>query len=247
MAQGYIYKFTLEKEEKKKVEVERKNKETGEKETILKPKTVKTPVEFVVKKPSRRLVDEAEAQYAIELSKNIKKGIITKNMLVKKYADTGGQLTETEAADMVRKLQKSNEIANEIQLLTVTEEKDNKKKIKELEVELLELRQELADLEMSMQGVYGHTADARAERSMLLWYTVQLCKVVEDDEEKSFFDGLLYDDQLESLYQKDEEGTLLEKEALQNFMAAISYWFYNNSADQDAVEKFIESSKKNAQ
>jgi hypothetical protein len=74
----------------------------------------------------------------------------------------------------------------------------------------------------------------------------KLCKVVEEGKEKSFFDGLLYEDQLENLYDKDEEGTLLEKEALQNFMAAISYWFYNNSADQEAVEKFIESSKKNA-
>ncbi len=106
MAQGYIYKFTLETKEKKKVEVERKNKETGEIETIIQNKTVKTPTEFVVKKPSRRLIDEAEAQYAIELSKNIKKGIITKNMLVKKYADTGGQLTETEAAGMVSQTKK---------------------------------------------------------------------------------------------------------------------------------------------
>ena len=139
-----ILRIYSRKKREEKEEVERKNKETGEKETILTPKMVKTPVEFVIKKPSRRLVDEAEAQYAIELSKNIKKGIITKNMLVKKYADTGGQLTENEAADMVRKLQKSNDIANEIQLLTVTEEKDNKKKIKELEIELLELRQELS-------------------------------------------------------------------------------------------------------
>ena len=83
MAQGYIYKFTIDKKEKKKVEVERKNQKTGEIETILQNKTIKTPVEFIVKKPSRRVIDEAEAQYAIELSKNIKKGIVTKNMMVK--------------------------------------------------------------------------------------------------------------------------------------------------------------------
>lgn len=245
MAQGYIYKFTLEKEEEKKVEVERKNKETGEKETILKPKKVKTPVNFVVNKPSRRLIDEAEAQYAIELSKNIKKGIITKNMLVKKYADTGGQLTENEAKDMVRKLQKSNEISNEIQLLNATDKKGNYEKIKNLEVELLNLRQELADIEMSMQGVYGHTADARAERSMLLWYTINLSKIVEDEEEKPFFNGILYEDQLEDLYQKDENGDPIEQKALQNFMAAISYWFYNNSAEEEDVKKFIEDNQKN--
>jgi hypothetical protein len=243
MAKGYIYKFTLEKKEKKKVEVERKNKETGEMETVLTTKTVKTPVEFIVKKPTRRIVDEAEAQYAIELSKNIKKGIVTKNMLVKKYADTGGHLTEEEAKDMVRKIQRSNELANEIQLLAATDKDKNKKKIEGLEVELLNLRQELADLEMAMQGVYEHTADARAERSMLLWYTIQLCGILEDQEEKSFFDGIIYEDMLEDLYEKDENGDEVEKEALSNFMLIVSYWFYNNSVDEKNIKQFLEKSK----
>ena len=59
MKTKYIYKFKVNKSEKKQVEVNRKNKETGETETILQNKEVKTPVEFVIKKPSRRIVDEA--------------------------------------------------------------------------------------------------------------------------------------------------------------------------------------------
>ena len=136
MAQGNIYEFTLETKEKKKVEVERKNKETGEVETIVQNKTVKVPVKYVVKKPTRRIMDEAEAQYAVEMSKNIKRGIVTKAMLVKKYADTGGTLTEEETKDMVRKLQKSNELSNKIQLLTATNKKENKKEIKKALIEL---------------------------------------------------------------------------------------------------------------
>jgi hypothetical protein len=243
MAKGYIYKFTLNKEEKKKVEVERKNKETGETETVLQNKTVKTPIEFVVKTPSRRTIDEAEAQYAIELSKNIKKGIVTKNMLVKKYADTGGHLTEEEAKDMVRKIQRSNEIANEIQLLNTKDKEKNKTQIETLEAELLGLRQELADIEMSMQGVYEHTADARAERSMLLWYVIQLCRILKDGEEESFFNGVVYEDQLEDLYSKDEDGEELEKKALSEFMLVVSYWFYNNSATEKEIKEFLDNQK----
>jgi hypothetical protein len=243
MAQGNIYKFTLNKAEKKKVEVERKNKETGETETILQNKTVKTPFEFVIKKPTRRIIDEAEAQYAIELSKNIKKGIVTKDMMVKKYADTGGALSEEEVKDMLRKLQKSNELANKIQLLSVTNKKENEKEIEELEQELLVLRKELVDIEMSMQGVYEHTADARAERSMLLWYTIQLAKKIEEKEEKEFFDGIIYEDQLENLYEKDESGDEVEKEALSNFMLIVSYWFYNNNATENQIKEFIEKQK----
>jgi hypothetical protein len=243
MAQGNIYKFTLNKAEKKKVEVERKNKETGETETILQNKTVKTPFEFVVKKPTRRIIDEAEAQYAIELSKNIKRGIVTKDMMVKKYADTGGSLTEEEVKDMLRKVQKSNELANKIQLLSATNKKENKEEIEKLEQELLVIRKDLIDVEMSMQGVYEHTADSRAERSMLLWYTIQLARRIEDGEEKQFFNGIIYEDQLENLYEKDESSDEIEKEALSNFMSIVSYWFYNNNATENQIKEFIEKQK----
>ena len=241
MAQGNIYKFTLNKEEKKKVEVERKNKETGEVETVLQNKTVKTPIEFVIKKPTRRIIDEGEAQYAIELSKNVKRGIVTKSMMIKKYADTGGTLTEDEMKDMVRKLQKSNELSNEIQLLAAT--KGQEEKVEELETELMSLRQELAELEVAMQGVYEHTADARAERSMLLWYTIQLAKKLEDKEEKDFFDGIIYEDQLEDLYKKDEEGDEIEKEALKTFLTVVSYWFYNNTVSEKDIKAFLEKNE----
>ncbi len=239
MAKGNIYEFTLETKEKRKVEVERKNKETGETETVIQNKTVKLPVKFLIKKPTRRVMDEAEAQYAIEMSKNIKRGIVTKAMLVKKYADTGGTLSEEETKDMVRKLQESNEISNKIQLLTATDKNKNKKEIEDLSSRLLVLRKELADTEMSMQGVYDHTADARSERAMLLWYTIQLTRVIQEDQEVLFFKGLLFEDQLEDLYEKDENGSELEQKALTKLMSVVSFWFYNNQVTQEQLDEFL--------
>ena len=92
---------------------------------------------------------------------------------------------------------------------------------------------------MSVQSVYEHTADARAERSMLLWYTVQLSRTIENNEEENFFNGILYEDQLNDLYEKDEEGKDFEKEALAKLMLVISYWFYNNNATEKDIEEFI--------
>tara|TARA_B110000858_G_C17599460_1_gene379396 strand:- start:31 stop:762 length:732 start_codon:yes stop_codon:yes gene_type:complete len=238
MAQGYIYKFSLDKKEKKQVEVKRKNKETGETEIVLQNKTVKTPVEFIIKKPTRRIIDEAEAQYAVELSKNIKKGIVTKAMMIKKYADTGGALTEEQAKDMVRNLQKSNEISNKIQLLS-TEKKKPTEEIEKLEAELLTIRKELAEFETAMQGVYEHTADARSERSMLLWYVIQLSRILKGEEEEFFFNGIIYEDQLEDLYKKDEEGDEIEMSALSTMMSIVSYWFYNGESTQEELDNFL--------
>ena len=75
MAQGYIYKFSLDNEEKKKVEVKRKNKETGETEIVLQnPNRVKGMIAFfftvtvaqillVIKKKQFEKVQAAELNF----------------------------------------------------------------------------------------------------------------------------------------------------------------------------------------
>ena len=48
------------------------------------------PVPIKIKRPSRRELEEAELEYSVEMSRCVKKGILTKAMLYKKYSDTGG-------------------------------------------------------------------------------------------------------------------------------------------------------------
>ena len=146
MAKNNIYEFTFDKKEKKKVEVERKNKETGEVETILQNKTVKTPVKFIIKKPTRRLADEAEIYYSIRLSKAIKMGIVTKAMLIKKYADTGGALSENESKNLLKSIKELNDLENEYKLLKATNKDKDEKRITELELEISKLKRHMIDL-----------------------------------------------------------------------------------------------------
>jgi hypothetical protein len=160
-----IYTFKLNKTTKEKVEVSRKNKETGEEETVIQNKNINVPVEVVLHKPSRRMIDEAEIFYAVEMSKAVKKGILTKAMLVKKYADTGGTLTEDETTDLLRVMKDYNDLKNEYQLLK--SKKEDEKRQKELEVQMLKTNRQILELESALQGVYQHTADARAERSLI--------------------------------------------------------------------------------
>ena len=176
MAKENIYEFTINKSEKQKVEVNRKNKETGEVETVLQNKTVKTPVNFIVNKPTRRIADEAEIHYSVQLSKAIKMGIVTKAMLVKKYADNGGALSEEESKELLKSLKKLHDQENEYKLVVATKDKKQKARENELELEISTLRREMISLESSLQSVYQHTADAKAERETLLWYVINLSK-----------------------------------------------------------------------
>ena len=54
------------------------------------------------------MIDEAEIFYSVELSNAVKKGILTKAMLVKKYTDTGGTSTEDETKDMLQQIKEHN-------------------------------------------------------------------------------------------------------------------------------------------
>ena len=118
-----IYEFTLKKKVKKQVEKTRTGKD-GEEETVLSNRTVSVPVTFSLQKPTRRLADEAEVFYSIQLSKAIKMGIVTKAMLIKKYADNGGALSEEESKQLLKSLKQLNDLENEYKLINVTKNKE---------------------------------------------------------------------------------------------------------------------------
>ena len=52
----------------------------------------KVPVQFRIKRPSRRELEDGELEYSVEMSNCIKRGILTKAMLYKKYSDDIGSV-----------------------------------------------------------------------------------------------------------------------------------------------------------
>ena len=176
MPKENIYEFTVKKSEKKQVETKRKNKD-GEEETVTTNKTVKVPVTYVLQKPTRRLAEDAEVFYSVQLSKAIKMGIVTKAMLVKKYQDSGGALSEEETRELLKGIRDLNDLENKYKLLHATGENEEEKE--KVGKDIQTLRRDLITLESSLQTVYQHTADAKAERETLVWYIINLKKVLD--------------------------------------------------------------------
>mgnify|MGYP003681594406 FL=1 len=101
-----IYQFEIKKEEQVEEESTRnkKNKDTGETEKVTTSKIVTKEIPYKIKiyEPSRRQVEDADMEFSIEMSKCIKKGILTKAMLAKKYSDSGGLLSEEDSTELMR-------------------------------------------------------------------------------------------------------------------------------------------------
>lgn len=242
MPKENIYQFTVKKSEKKQVETKRKNKD-GEEETVTTNKTVKVPVTYVLQKPTRRLAEDAEVFYSVQLSKAIKMGIVTKAMLVKKYQDSGGALSEEETRELLKGIRDLNDLENKYKLLHATGENEEEKE--KVGKDIQTLRRDLITLESSLQTVYQHTADAKAERETLVWYIINLTKVLDENKKpKEYFDGIDYEEQLEDFYNKFEDESSDDFAIVNKLSKAVGYWFYAQSSTQKDIDKFLEEDGK---
>jgi len=251
MSKKTIYKFTVNKEE----EVEEQevseivNKETKEKEKVTKTKTVKKPVQHTIRiaSPSRRQVEDADMEFSIEMSKCIKKGILTKAMLAKKYSDSGGLLSEEDSTELIRLYRELTEVQNDLGRSMNKKNKNDKeaKKEEELTESFAAIRKRIVDLETSYQNVFNHTADTKAQNKTILWYMLNLSHVTAPGEEEApLFAGKTIEEKEESYYELDENEDEVFDLAREKLMTFISFWYFSQNASEEDfsnLEKDIDS------
>jgi hypothetical protein len=251
MSKKTIYKFTVKKEEEVEEETtsEVENKETKEKEKVTKTKTVKkeVPYEIRIAQPSRRQVEDADMEFSIEMSKCIKKGILTKAMLAKKYSDSGGLLSEEDSSELIRSYRELAELQNDLGRLMSKKKKTEQeiKKEGELTESFTSIRKRIVDLETTYQSVFNHTADTKAQNKTILWYMLNLSYVTGPDEkELPLFSGETTEEKEESYYLLDENEDQIFDLAREKLMTFISFWYFSqNASDEDfqSLEKDIDT------
>jgi hypothetical protein len=243
-----LYQFTVDEEKEVEKETSRKNSKTGEITITKKKVKEKVPIEVKIKKPSRRELEDAELQYTIEMSKCIKQGILTKAMLAKKYGDTGGAFTEEGQKEYGQLYKQILEFQNEyIKLDSATDlDAKQKKRFEFVKEEIVKVKRELVQVESNLQGLFEHTADIRAQNKLLLWYTLHLTHIQnqEDEEPIHYFKGLDYEEKLEDYYDKEEENTELYQKIIKQVSTTLAFWFYNQASTQKEFEDIMEKVEK---
>ena len=241
MNKKVIYQFVVKTEQEVDEEstVEKKNEETGEVEKVTTTKKVKkeAPHDILIYEPSRRQVEDADMEFSVEMSKCIKKGILTKAMLAKKYSDSGGLLSEDDSQSLVRLYRELAETQNHLARLNTKKNKNDQeqKKEKDLTDKFTNLRKEIVDLETSYQNVFNHTADTKAQNKTILWYMLNLSFVKSGDEDpKPLFAGETSEEKEDSYYALDESDDELYDLAKEKLMTFVSFWYFSqNASEQD--------------
>jgi hypothetical protein len=237
-----IYNFTIYEETEKTVETVSKD-ENGDEVKVSKKATEKTPVKIILKKPSRRQIEEADLEYSVEMSRCVKKGILTKAMLVKKYSDTGGLMSETEAKTLYQLYQKLMELQREYtENETVNKGETNRqKKTEEITLEMAKVRDQIVKTEMAYQSLFDHTADMKAQNRLLLWYIINLTYIQREGDSKPvpYFKGEDFEDKLEDYYQKEESEDLQYFEIARKVSNIAAFWFYNQTAVKEDFDSLL--------
>ena len=248
MAFKELYSFTIDEEKEVEKVSKRKNKKTGEETTVTKKVKEKVPVQVKIKRPSRRDLEEAELEYSVEMSRCVKKGILTKAMLYKKYSDTGGVWSEDDAKDYGRLYKEIFDIQTEYVRLETVEKKTAKQeeKVESLKEELSIKKRKIIDSETSMQSLFDHTADTKAQNRLLLWYTLMLTNIQREDDEdpKPYFIGVDFDKRIDDYYAKEDENSDFYGLLVQKVSTILAFWFFNQASTPEEFNKLIEDVEK---
>jgi len=248
MAFKELYSFTIDEEKEVEKVSKRKNRKTGEETTVTKKVKEKVPVQVKIKRPSRRDLEEAELEYSVEMSRCVKKGILTKAMLYKKYSDTGGVWSEDDAKDYGRLYKEIFDIQTEyVRLETVDKETEKQKeKVESLKEELAIKKRKIIDSETSMQSLFDHTADTKAQNRLLLWYTLMLTNIQREDDEdpKPYFIGDDFDKRIDDYYDKEDENSDFYGLLVQKVSTILAFWFFNQASTPEEFNKLIEDVEK---
>jgi hypothetical protein len=250
MSDKEIYSFSTEVKQTKEISETKTevNKETGKSEKFTVSKTVEVPTRYriIIKQPNRRQMEEADMEYSIEMSRCIKKGILTKAMLSKKYSDLGGMMTEDDALELNKHYARVGELQTDYQRLQSKENKsaDDLSLIRQVLVDLTETRTSIVNLETAYSSLFNHTADTKAQNKVIMWYVVNLTYFKEEESEeapKALFEGVSADEKLEQYYVFDEQGKSEIFNNIKNKLTTfVSYWFFSSSTDKTEFDNLNE-------
>ena len=254
-----LYEFTSHKKEKVKEEVVTKDDEGNEVKST-KELEKEVPYTFAIRKPTRSLFDEGELFYGIRLAEGVKAGLLTRQMLNKRYLNDGGSKSEMEEsyerivyALILEKQTRFQEL--EVKKDLTDEEKEE---LEELRKDIAQAQRQAQKYEAGQSSLFDQTAENRARNKTITWWALNLCyRKVEKKQEKEgdettfdyqpFFGEGSYEDRLskyDDLEEKDDKD--FDVKILKRFFYLISFWYVGRANKFQDFLKLEESLKEEA-
>ena len=246
----WLYHFHVPIRVSEKIEIDPIKDEDGNE--IQQFKTIKkeVPLKCALKRPTRKLYEDGELFYSVELSRFIQAGMLTKTLLAKRFADDGGALSDDDKdyySELYSLLHLKEQEIQRIQLDTDNVKK-RAKRLQNLLLEVTSIRQKLVEFESSQAALFDQTAEHKARNRAILWWVLNLSYIKPaDGDEKSEFVEVFGGETLEqklAAYDEVEEGDDFQEGgssghiglALKKFAYFTSFWYSGQAVDKKGFE-----------
>jgi hypothetical protein len=243
MKELFSFNITVNKE----VEKTETKEENGQTITVTQKVKEDVPVRIIIKQPSRKNMEDADLQYSIEMSNCVKKGILTKGMLTKKYSDTGGMFSEDDANELMKLYSVVTSWQNELTRV-VSKTDVNKEAETALIDKILAAKARIVQLESDNLTLFNNTADTIAQNNVIRWFCLNMAhtQVMPNGNIEPMFKGLTTEEKLAQLYAMDETEDAVYTKAFRKLMTFVSFWYFSKNVKKEDFEKLdsdIESGK----
>ena len=243
MKELFSFNITVNKE----VEKTETKEENGQTITVTQKVKEDVPVRIIIKQPSRKNMEDADLQYSVEMSNCVKKGMLTKGMLTKKYSDTGGMFSEDDAKELMKLYSVVTSWQNELTRV-VSKTDVNKEAETDLIDKILAAKARIVQLESDNLTLFNNTADTIAQNNVIRWFCLNMAhtQVMPNGNIEPMFKGLTTEEKLAQLYVMDETEDVVYTKAFRKLMTFVSFWYFSKNVKKEDFEKLdsdIESGK----
>jgi hypothetical protein len=232
-----LYSFTVNLEEE--VEKTETREEDGKTVTTTQKIKEEVPYRIILKQPSRKNIEDADLQFSIEMSNCIKKGILTKGMLVKKYSDTGGLMSEDDAVEMTKLFAYIEKRQQEYLKAVARVEGRNQQEEDAIIADIIKSRQRVIELESLYLNLFSNTADTIAQNNVIRWFCLYMThkQKIPDGSIDPMFPGYSLEQKIESLHEMDEKEDPLYSKVYRKVATFMSFWYFSKNASKEDFEK----------
>ena len=238
-----LYQFKINREIEEVVKEKSKDKD-GNEVTTDKKKIVNKEVQFGIRKPNRKLYEEAELFYGVKLSEGIKAGLLTQPLLAKRYKNDGGSMSETEKkryAEIYYDLIIKQDELEQIKLnLEKKSEQDRAKEAAKIMTDIVDLQRELQSFESDQSTLFDQTAENRAKNMVIMWWVLNLSYIKGEEDWIPVFAGSKYEDKLESYDGIEEETDAFNTEMVKKLAYFITFWYMNGISSEEDFKRIEE-------
>lgn len=195
-----------------------------------------------IRKPKRLEIDEIDMMFSQYQSECIKRGILTKNMLIKKYEDCGGTRSESDIEEYRSISKKIMEKELKLQKLDSSSESD-KPQIEKLSKEIEDLYISIHEFELEEEELFSRTAEVIAKNKTILWILAVFSQKKNGENFEDIFKGLTYADKIDSFYQIEEDNNEFFNFLCRKIGFYITLWFsgrVKTKEDFERVDKLVD-------